>query len=209
MDALKTFISLLVIVNPIGAIPLFISLTPNQSEREKKRTVQLASLAVTLVLLISCFLGEQVIRFFGISIASFQVGGGILVLLVAVSMLNAQVSPARQTLEEQQEAETKSNIAVVPLAIPLMTGPGAVSTVIIYAQKASHWTHYLAIAGSGIAIGLITWAALSLAAPVSRILGQTGINVATRLMGLLLAAIAVEIMAEGLVHLFPILIASR
>lgn len=208
MDALKTFISLLVIVNPIGAIPLFISLTPNQSEREKKRTVQLASLAVTLVLLISCFLGEQVIRFFGISIASFQVGGGILVLLVAVSMLNAQVSPARQTLEEQQEAETKSNIAVVPLAIPLMTGPGAVSTV-IYAQKASHWTHYLAIAGSGIAIGLITWAALSLAAPVSRILGQTGINVATRLMGLLLAAIAVEIMAEGLVHLFPILIASR
>ena len=129
MDALKTFISLLVIVNPIGAIPLFISLTPNQSEREKKRTVQLTSLAVTLVLLISCFLGEQVIRFFGISIASFQVGGGILVLLVAVSMLNAQVSPARQTLEEQQEAETKSNIAVVPLAIPLMTGPGAVSTV--------------------------------------------------------------------------------
>src|SRR5471032_2595761 len=108
MDALKTFLSLLVIVNPIGAIQLFISLTPNQNDAEKKRTIKLASIAVALVLLISGFLGEQVIRFFGISIASLQVGGGILVLLVAVSMLNAQVSPARQTQEEQQEAETKA-----------------------------------------------------------------------------------------------------
>lgn len=206
MDALKTLLSLLVIVNPIGAIPLFISLTPNQSEAEKKRTIKLASIAVILVLLVSGFIGEQVIRFFGISIASFQVGGGILVLLVAVSMLNAQVSPVRQSREEQQEAETKANIAVVPLAIPLMTGPGSVSTVIIYAQKATHWTQYLTLAGSAIAIGVITWAALSLAAPISRVLGQTGINVATRLMGLLLAAIAVEIMSEGLVHLFPVLL---
>ncbi|MDR3411555.1 MAG: YchE family NAAT transporter [Formivibrio sp.] len=206
MDTLKTFISLLVIVNPIGAIPLFISLTPNQNEDEKRRTIKLASIAVAMVLLVSGFLGEQVIRFFGISIASFQVGGGILVLLVAVSMLNAQVGPARQTREELQEAETKANIAVVPLAIPLMTGPGSVSTVIIYAQKATHWTQYLTIAGSSIAIGLITWGALSLAAPISRVLGQTGINVATRLMGLLLAAIAVEIMADGLGHLFPVLL---
>lgn len=205
MDAFKTFISLLVIVNPIGAIPLFIGLTPNQSEFEKKRTIRLASIAVALVLLISGFIGEHVIRFFGISIASFQVGGGILVLLVAVSMLNAQVSPSRQTREEQTEAENKINIAVVPLAIPLLTGPGSISTVIIYAQKATHWSQYLTIAISGILIGIITWAALSMAAPISRILGQTGINVATRLMGLLLAAIAVEIMSEGLLHLFPIL----
>lgn len=205
MDALKTFISLLVIVNPIGAIPLFISLTPHQDEAEKKRTARVAAIAVALVLLISAAVGEHLIRFFGISIASFQVGGGILVLLVAVSMLNAQVGPVRQTIEEQAEAETKSNIAVVPLAIPLLTGPGSVSTVIIYAQKAAAWLDYVILAGSGVAIGLLVWGALNLAGPIARLLGQTGINVATRLMGLLLAAIAVEIMSEGLLHLFPVL----
>lgn len=205
MDALKTFISLLVIVNPIGAIPLFISLTPNQDEFEKKRTARLAAIAVAMVLVVSAMIGEHLIRFFGISIASFQVGGGILVLLVAVSMLNAQVGPVRQTREEQAEAQTKSNIAVVPLAIPLLTGPGSVSTVIIYAQKAASWLDYLVLAGSGIAIGLMVWGALNLAGPIARLLGQTGINVATRLMGLLLAAIAVEIMAEGLLRLFPVL----
>lgn len=205
MDALKTFISLLVIVNPIGAIPLFISLTPNQDEAEKKRTARLAAIAVAMVLVVSAMIGEHLIRFFGISIASFQVGGGILVLLVAVSMLNAQVGPVRQTVEEQAEAETKSNIAVVPLAIPLLTGPGSVSTVIIYAQKAASWVDYLILAGSGAAIGLMVWGALNLASPIARLLGQTGINVATRLMGLLLAAIAVEIMAEGLLRLFPVL----
>jgi len=205
MDALKTFISLLVIVNPIGAIPLFISLTPNQDEAEKKRTARVAAIAVALVLLISAAVGEHLIRFFGISIASFQVGGGILVLLVAVSMLNAQVGPVRQTIEEQAEAETKSNIAVVPLAIPLLTGPGSVSTVIIYAQKAAAWLDYVILVGSGVAIGLLVWGALNLAGPIARLLGQTGINVATRLMGLLLAAIAVEIMSEGLLHLFPVL----
>lgn len=208
MDALKTFISLLVIVNPIGAIPLFISLTPNQDEAEKKRTARLAAIAVAMVLLISAAIGEHLIRFFGISIASFQVGGGILVLLVAVSMLNAQVGPVRQTVEEQAEAETKSNIAVVPLAIPLLTGPGSVSTVIIYAQKAASWIDYLVLAGSGMAIGLMVWGALNLAGPIARLLGQTGINVATRLMGLLLAAIAVEIMSDGLVHLFPVLVSG-
>jgi multiple antibiotic resistance protein len=205
VDALKTFISLLVIVNPIGAIPLFISLTPNQDEFEKKRTARLAAIAVAMVLVVSAMIGEHLIRFFGISIASFQVGGGILVLLVAVSMLNAQVGPVRQTREEQAEAQTKSNIAVVPLAIPLLTGPGSVSTVIIYAQKAASWLDYLVLAGSGIAIGLMVWGALNLAGPIARLLGQTGINVATRLMGLLLAAIAVEIMAEGLLRLFPVL----
>lgn len=205
MDALKTLISILVIVNPIGAIPLFVSLTANHDPRDTKRTIRIASMAVAMVLIVSALVGDWLIRFFGISIASFQVGGGILVLLVAISMLNAQVAQSKSTQQEQVEAEHKPNIAVVPLAIPLLTGPGAMSTVIIHAQKATHWYEYLYLVGDGLLIGLITWCALNLAAPIARILGQTGINIATRLMGLLLAAIAVEFMAEGLTQLIPAL----
>lgn len=205
MDALKSFIALLVIINPVGAIPVFISLTAQQSEAEKKSTIRSAALAVALILSITGLIGETVIRFFGISIPSFQVGGGILILLLAISMLNAQVAPARQTHEEQQEAESKTNIAVVPLAIPLLAGPGAMSTVIIHANKASHWYQYLYLIGSALLIGLLVWGALNLSKPISRLLGQTGINIATRLMGLLLAAISVEFMVDGLTKLIPAL----
>ncbi len=205
MDALKSFIALLVIINPIGAVPVFISLTAHQSESERKATIRTAALAVALVISLTGLVGEPVIRFFGISIPSFQVGGGILILLLSISMLNAQIAPARQTREEQQEAETKANIAVVPLAIPLLAGPGAMSTVIIYANKAEHWFQYIYLVGSAAVIGLLVWGALNLSAPISRLLGQTGINIATRLMGLLLAAISVEFMVDGLTKLIPAL----
>lgn len=205
MDALKSFIALLVIINPIGAVPVFISLTAHQTDTERKATIRTAALAVALVISLTGLVGEPVIRFFGISIPSFQVGGGILILLLSISMLNAQIAPARQTREEQQEAETKANIAVVPLAIPLLAGPGAMSTVIIYANKAEHWFQYVYLIGSAAIIGLLVWGALNLSAPISRLLGQTGINIATRLMGLLLAAISVEFMVDGLTKLIPAL----
>lgn len=205
MDVFKTFISLLVIINPLGAIPMFISLTASQSVAERKRTIRVASFAVSVVIIVSGFLGEWLIRFFGISIASFQVGGGVLIMMVALSMLNAQAGDAKQTAEEQLEAELKANIAVVPLTIPLLTGPGAMSTVIIYAQKMTHWYQYAYLVVGAVGIAVVTWAALNLADPIARILGKTGINIATRLMGLLLAAIAVEFMVDGLTELIPAL----
>jgi len=205
MDVFKTFISLLVIINPLGAIPMFISLTATQSVAERKRTIRVASFAVSVVIIVSGFLGEWLIRFFGISIASFQVGGGVLIMMVALSMLNAQAGDTKQTAEEQLEAEQKANIAVVPLTIPLLTGPGAMSTVIIYAQKMTHWYQYAFLVVGAVGIAVVTWAALNLADPIARILGKTGINIATRLMGLLLAAIAVEFMVDGLTELIPAL----
>lgn len=205
MDVFKTFISLLVIINPLGAIPMFISLTASQSVAERKRTIRVASFAVSVVIIVSGFLGEWLIRFFGISIASFQVGGGVLIMMVALSMLNAQVGNARQTAEEQLEAEQKANIAVVPLTIPLLTGPGAMSTVIIYSQKMTHWYQYAFLVVGAVGIAILTWVALNLADPIARVLGKTGINIATRLMGLLLAAIAVEFMVDGLTELIPAL----
>jgi len=205
VDVIKSFISLLVLINPIGALPVFISLTANQSLAEKRRTIRIASIAVASLLVGTALVGDAVLNFFGIEIASFQVAGGILILLVGLSMVNAQPPSSRQTREEQEEAEQKANVAVVPLAIPLLAGPGAMSTVIIYADRVTHWYQLGWLVGAGVLLGALTWLTLNLAVPISRLLGKTGINIATRLMGLLLMAISVEFMVDGLTKLLPIL----
>ena len=205
MDAFKTFISLLALVNPLGALPLFISFTANNTRRERQKIVRTASISVAAVITITALFGQQVIAFFGISINSFQVGGGIIVVLMAISMANAHPSGTKTTPEEAVEGELKDNIAVVPLAIPLLTGPGTISTVIIYADKGPGWWQAASLIGSGVAIGLLVFVALSAADPISRVLGRTGINVATRLMGLILAALGIELIVDGLVALIPAL----
>ncbi len=139
MDILKSFISLLALINPVGAIPFFMSLTAQQSDGERRRTIRIAAVSVFCVIAVTTLLGQQIISFFGISVGSLQVGGGIIMLLMAINMLNAQIGNSRSTPEERHEAEQKDNIAVVPLAIPLLTGPGAISTVIIYAANSPHW----------------------------------------------------------------------
>jgi multiple antibiotic resistance protein len=209
MDLVKSFIALLVLINPIGALPVFISLTANQSIKEKKRTIRIASLTVACLLIGTALVGNQVLGFFGIDIASFQVAGGVLIMIVGLSMVNAQVGSTRQTSEEREEAEHKANVAVVPLAIPLLAGPGAMSTMIIYADRVTHWYEFAWLVVAGLLIGVITWLALNLAVPISRLLGKTGINIATRLMGLLLMAISVEFVVEGLTKLLPILHATK
>ena len=205
MDSFKTFISLLALVNPLGAIPFFISFTATNSRAERRRIVRMASITVAFVIAFTTLLGQQVINFFGISVNSFQVGGGIVMLLMALSMINAQPSGTRTTPEEAVEGELKENIAVVPLAIPLLAGPGTISTVIIYAEKADSLWQKASLIGSGVAIALLVFLALSAADPISRALGRTGINVATRLMGLMLAALGVELIVDGLIALVPAL----
>ena len=145
----------------------------------------------------------------GISLASFQVGGGMLLLISSMNMLNAQPAEAKPLTNEMEDGAEKAargaSIAVVPLTIPLLTGPATMSTVVIYAEKTQHLWELAVLVGYGVVIGLATGIAFSLAEPIARVLGKTGINVMTRLMGLILAALAVEVMADGLGKLFPIL----
>jgi len=205
MDSFKTFISLLALVNPLGAIPFFISFTVSNTRAERRKIVRIASITVATVIAFTTLLGQQVINFFGISVNSFQVGGGLVMLLMAISMINAQPGGMKTTPEEAVEGESKENIAVVPLAIPLLAGPGTISTVIIYADKSDGFIGLISLIGSGVAIAVVTFVALSAADPISRILGRTGINVATRLMGLMLAALGVELIVDGLTALIPAL----
>jgi multiple antibiotic resistance protein len=202
---IKIFTALLAIVNPLGAVPVFISLTDGLSAQKRSRIVRTTSVAVAVVLVVATLIGKLLLNFFGISIASFKVGGGILLMLMAVSMMQGKQSQTRQTPEEAEEAEDKESIAVVPIAIPLLAGPGAISTVIIYAHASFQAVHITLILLISLTVALVTWGALNVATPISRMLGKTGINIATRLMGLLLAAIAVEFIVGGLAQLLPVL----
>ena len=202
---IKIFVAMIVIVNPLGIIPVFVAMTASNSEPQRKAIAYGAAMTVAATLLISALLGERVLEVFGISLASFKVGGAILIMLNAIAMMQAMPSRDKQTPEEALEAEDKASIAVVPLGIPLLAGPGAMSTIIIYASEKKAVWHLLTVCLVSIGVALVTWLALRVATRIGARMGTTTVNVATRIMGLLLAALAVEIFAGGIVELIPAL----
>ena len=207
MDLYKPLIALLAIVNPIGVIPFFIHFTQGFDRQQRQRTIRIAAISACVVISVSAVAGLKIIEFFGISLASFQVGGGLLLLMSALQMLNAQPAESRKDdlSDGGERADAGASIAIVPLTIPLLTGPATISTMVIYAEKTKHWWQLGVLVLYGVVIGVAVWIAFSLSGRIARVLGKTGINVMTRLMGLLLAALAVEVMSDGLVKLFPVL----
>lgn len=201
----KFLIALLAIVNPLGAVPIFVALTADTPEAERKRIGKIVIATVLIILFTALLIGDGLLKFFGITIHSFSVGGGIMILLMSISMLQAHRSHISQTPEEAREGESKDSVAVVPLAMPLLAGPGAISTVILYAHKDSGTSHYAIMAADILIVGFLLWLVLKLVPWISRHVSQTGINIFTRIMGLILAAIAIEIIASGLKGLFPVL----
>jgi multiple antibiotic resistance protein len=200
---IKIFATLLAIVNPLGVIPIYVSLTRGSTEQERRHIARKTSITVAVILISAALAGRLFLSFFGISIASFRVGGGILLLLMSIHMMQARHTQSKQTPEEAEEAEEKESIAVVPIGMPLLAGPGAISTVIIYAHSSFEPLPLAAIIISSLLVAILTWTSLSIANPISKAMSKTAINIATRLMGLLLAAIAVEFIAGGLGQLFP------
>jgi len=205
----KPLLTLLAIVNPLAVVPFFIHYTQDFTREQRQRTIWISSFTAFAVIATSALLGLQILAFFGITLASFQVGGGLLLMTSALSMLNAQPAEARSNAGEMQDAAeraaARASIAVVPLTIPLLTGPATMSTVVIYADRAKDFLQVVTLVGYGVVIALATALCFSLAQPIARVLGKTGINVMTRLMGLMLAALAVEVMSDGLIKLFPAL----
>ena len=207
---MKPLIALLAIVNPIGVVPFFIHFTHGLNREQRARTMQVSAFTAFLVIALSALAGLKIIEFFGISIASFQVGGGLLLLISALQMLNAQPAETRPTdmSEGEEKLDAGSSIAVVPLTIPLLTGPATISTMVIYAERTRYWWELAILVGYGLVVGIAVYLAFLASGRIARLLGRTGINIMTRLMGLILAALAVEIMADGLMQLFPALAAG-
>ena len=198
----KIGIALFAIVNPIGSVPIFISATDGWEQKQKMRTANVVAFTVFLVLAASALFGEGILDFFSISIPSFQVGGGILILLIAINMLHAKQSHSKQTPEEAKTMEERDVIAIVPLSIPLLAGPGAISSMIIAAQDSTTLGGQLSLLLPISVVAMLIWLTLQLSGYIAGKLGTIGINIVTRLMGLILAAMAVEFIAHGLSGLF-------
>ncbi|ODU00949.1 MAG: antibiotic resistance protein MarC [Thiobacillus sp. SCN 63-1177] len=204
LELVKAALALFAIVDPVGVIPIFLLATHGYTLAQSRAAARIAALTVLGVLTLFTFLGEPLLMFFGVRLAAFSVAGGLLLLLLALAMVQAHVSPQRQTRDEAVEAEEKDAVGVVPLGIPLLAGPGAITHVIVAAGAAKG--DPLNQAALLIPVALVTlsvWLAFRAAPAIARRLGRTGIHVVTRLMGLIIAAISVEMIASGLGQLFP------
>jgi len=197
----KIFISLFAIIDPFGIIPIIIAFTAGMTAQKRNRVGRIASLAVLAILIAALLLGEAILSFFGISIHSFRTAGGILLLLMAINMLIGD----KPKLTPDADGDITSSVAIVPLSTPLLAGPGAISTVILDAHKGTSPGHYGMMALVLVILSFIVWITFLIAPWVSRRLGKIGSNIVSRMMGLLLAAIAVEFIAGGLRGLFPAL----
>lgn len=197
----KIFISLFAILDPVAIIPIFIAFTPGITAQKRARIGRMASLSVCGILLAALLVGELVLEFFGISIHSFRTAGGILLLLMAITML---IGDKPMPLDAT-DGDATSSFAIVPLSTPLLAGPGAISTVILDAHRGAGVMHLSMMALVIVLLSLTVWLTFLVAPWISQRMGRVGVNIFTRLMGLILAAIAVEFIAAGVRGLFPAL----
>jgi multiple antibiotic resistance protein len=201
-DYLRFFVTLTAVVDPFLAVPFFLTFTASRSESERRRLAQVVAITVFVVLAVAVLVGEALLLFIGASLPAFRVGGGLVLLLMALAMLNAQAGGVRQSQAEAREMQEGELQGVVPLAMPLLAGPGAISTAIIAAEGGS-LAHQAMIVLCIAAVCVLSWITLRAAHRIAARMGTTGLNVATRILGLLLAAMAVQTMAVGLKALFP------
>jgi multiple antibiotic resistance protein len=203
---IKIFVSLFVLVNPLEGIPVFLARTEKMETAPRKAIERTAAVGVTVILLTSLIIGRGLLQILNISIGAFTTAGGIIIFLIGLMMVRGGTGTTTTT-RSGQDIEDK-RFALVPLAMPLLAGPGAISAVIVYASKGPSGsgctiTDYFILGGIIVVVGLATWISLRMADPLRRLLGDTGIEVCTRISGILVAAIAIDLIQEGLVRLFP------
>jgi multiple antibiotic resistance protein len=186
------------IVDPLGTAPIFLAITEGQTARERNRTALRASVVTFLILMVFAFVGEWILRLLRVTISSFQIAGGILIFTIALSMLQARRSRAKSTPQEEHEKQEGEDVAIFPLAIPMLSGPAAITTVMVLINlSTSPWHRVLVILAITLT-GLFCYLILRASGRLLNLLGQTGINVLTRLMGLLLAVISVQFVIDGI-----------
>ncbi len=204
-DVLKFSITLISIINPLGAIPVFLGFTKNHKNLNIKNVTNTCATAVTITILVSLIFGQMLLNFFGISIASFTIGGGLLLFTMAFSMISGQQSTTKINTEEIRSFDFEREIGIIPLAIPLLSGPGAISTSIIHAKNFTTSAHWVIACIMIFLIGLLIKIILSYAENIGERLGQIGLNVMTRIMGLILLSMSIEMIASGIKEILPVL----
>ncbi|HOW58396.1 MAG TPA: NAAT family transporter [Candidatus Omnitrophota bacterium] len=193
-----SFASLFVIVDPIGLIPAFLAMTHENTIQERARMALMAAMITFFILMLSFFAGQALLNAFGISLPAFEIAGGIVLLLVALDMLQARRTATKETQEEKAEGMTKHDVAITPMAIPMLAGPGAITAVILLKNKAETLAFHLVLLGNIVLVSLLTFFILWIVAIKSKSLSVIAIKIMARLMGLILAAIAVQFILNGL-----------
>ncbi|QSX39246.1 YchE family NAAT transporter [Shewanella cyperi] len=199
----KFFLGLVAIINPVGLLPVFVSLTSHQTEAERNHTGKVANFAVVVILLVTIVAGQHILNMFSISLSAFRIAGGSLIAIIAMSMLQGKLGEVKRNQEEDREASGMESVAVVPLALPLMAGPGAISSVIVFAASHNTLMDLVAMFVTVVIFGLLSFGLFRMAPMIYKVLGKTGINVITRLMGLLMLSIGIEVIAAGFKGMFP------
>jgi multiple antibiotic resistance protein len=194
--------SLFVIVDPIAVVPSFLAMTPHESATARIRMARLACIIMAVVLMIFATIGTRVLEFLGITLPAFQIAGSIVLLLIALDMLRAQRSRVQETNEETAAGTAKEDIAVTPLAIPMLAGPGAISTAILLRNRAQDFSQHVALLLVIAFIGLVSYAILHFSAHGARWLNPIAMRITTRIMGLLLAAVAVQFMTNAILEIW-------
>jgi multiple antibiotic resistance protein len=203
-DFINHFVALLVISNPLSALPAVLRITSHQKLGEKRKTGITTAFAVLVILLISTWIGSPLLAVLGIKIPAFQIAGALVLFSLAFSMLNAEESPIKENSGESEEKRSNSG-AIVPLAIPIIAGPGAISSVIVSVSEYPGLFSQVLISASCILVALFMGVLLYFASNIEKLLGSSGINIINRIGGLILASIAAQTFANGLIGIFPML----
>jgi multiple antibiotic resistance protein len=205
---LISFTGLLAILDPLAVVPVYLALFGDADAKQKKIVARTAAIAVVVTLLFFMTIGAQLLQFLGITLPAFRIAGGIIIVGMALEMLGGSMSRVKRD-EGCEDYSDLHSFAIVPLAIPLLSGPGAMSTAIVLSQKAPSFADRVGLFVIVVILGFIVWGVLSVAEQAQRLFGKTGIRIATRIMGLLLAALGVQFIASGVTELFPALVGAK
>jgi multiple antibiotic resistance protein len=190
--------SLFVIVDPLATAPAFLAMTPNDTPEQRLRTARMACVTMAVVLLVFSVAGTLLFKIFGITMAAFQIAASIVLLIIALDMLRVQRSRVQETREEKQAGAEKMDIAITPLAIPMLAGPGAISTTILLQNEAHNVPQHIALYGCILAVAVASYLIFRLAVRSAHWLNPIAMSIAIRVMGLLLAAVAIQFMLNGI-----------
>lgn len=196
-------ISMLAITNPAGSVAVFLGMTQNKIEQEKRRIALVTTLTIFIVLVLITWTGIPILEIFGISLPAFEITGGLIILLRGLEMLHSKETPTSKTAEELEQQNVRESIAVVPLGIPIIAGPGAMTNTVIFTREFPEFIHKIYICAGILFVSLVIGVMLFFSTRIGKIVGESGIKIMTRIMGLLLSAIAMSLMIKGLQEIFP------
>ena len=199
------FVAMIIMMNPLGGLSIFVELSRKFSREDRKSMALSCGIAITVIMVVTIWIGEGLLSMLGITISSFRFAGGIILLLMGLSMIQAEESPVSHTSEDDTAAKGQSSIAVVPMATPVIIGPGAISTLMIASSDYPYVSYklFLSLLCCVLAIGMTFL--LYYASTIAKIIGASAMKVVTRLMGMLIMAIATGMLATGLMGLLPVL----